>query len=127
MMGHRRQQLRVEWVEPLRLSPKRSGYVIDFCQAQIMPLAMLYRRPQHPERAVTGLVPGRRAKVPSQISRMAALLSAVRIPTVPVADASLRGMLPNGPRWRSPGGNSNCCGWSWRRSRDRWERPAGRP
>ncbi len=51
-------------------------------------------------------MPGPRAKVPARVTRKVAPFAAVRIHPVPVTDAALRIVLPNGTRlevpWRDP-------------------------
>jgi hypothetical protein len=54
MAGHRREQLRAEWVGRLRRFQKRSGNVEEFCRAEGVSLTMLDRWRQR----LAGAVPG---------------------------------------------------------------------
>lgn len=60
------------------------------------PLAMLYRWRQRLAETVAGRVAGPRAKVPARVTRKVAPFAAVRIRPVPVTEAALRIVLPNG-------------------------------
>ena len=103
MAGRRREQLQAEWIDRLRRFPKRSGNVEEFCRAEGVSLAMLYRWRQQLAGAVPGRVAGPRAKVPAGRSRKAVPFAAVRIRPVPVTEAALRIVLPNGTRLEVPG------------------------
>ena len=103
MAGRRREQLRAEWIDRLRRFPKRSGNVEEFCRAEGVSLAMLYLWRQRLAGAVPGRVPGPRAKVPARVTRKVAPFAAVRIRPVPVTEAALRIVLPNGTRLEVPG------------------------
>jgi hypothetical protein len=103
MAGRRREQLRAEWIDRLRRFPKRSGNVAEFCRAEGVSLAMLYRWRQRVAETVAGRVAGPRAKVPARVTRKVAPFAAVRIRPVPVTEAALRIVLPNGTRLEVPG------------------------
>ena len=103
MAGRRREQLRAEWIDRLRRFPKRSGNVAEFCRAEGVSLAMLYRWRQRLAGAVPRRVPGSRAKAAAGVSRRATPFAAVRIRPVPVTEAALRVVLPNGTRLEVPG------------------------
>ena len=103
MARRRREQLRAEWIDRLRRFQKRSGDVEEFCRAEGVSLAMLYRWRQRLAGAVPGRVPGQRAKTAAGRSRRAAPFAAVRIRPVPVTEAALRIVLPNGTRLEVPG------------------------
>ena len=103
MARRRREQLRAEWIDRLRRFPKRSGNVEEFCRAEGVSLAMLYRWRQRLAGTVPGRVPGPRAKVPARVTRKVAPFAAVRIRPVPVTEPALRIVLPNGTRLEVPG------------------------
>ena len=103
MARRRREQLRAEWIDRLRRFQKRSGNVEEFCRAEGVSLAMLYRWRQRLAGAVPGRVPGSRAKAAAGVSRRATPFAAVRIRPVPVTGAALRVVLPNGTRLEVPG------------------------
>ncbi|MFN7767714.1 MAG: IS66 family insertion sequence element accessory protein TnpA [Planctomycetaceae bacterium] len=103
MAGRRREQLRAEWIDRLRRFQKRSGNVEEFCRAEGVSLAMLYRWRQRLAGAVPRRVAGPRAKVPARVTRKVAPFVAVRIRPVPVTEAALRIVLPNGTRLEVPG------------------------
>ena len=103
MARRRREQLRAEWIDRLRRFQKRSGNVEEFCRAEGVSLAMLYRWRQRLAGAVPGRVPGPRAKAATERSRRATPFAAVRIRPVPVTEAALRVVLPNGTRLEVPG------------------------
>ncbi|MFN9200438.1 MAG: IS66 family insertion sequence element accessory protein TnpA, partial [Planctomycetaceae bacterium] len=96
MARRRREQLRAEWIDRLRRFQKRSGNVEEFCRAEGVSLAMLYRWRQRLAGTVPGRVAGPRAKVPARVTRKVAPFAAVRIRPVPVTEAALRIVLPNG-------------------------------
>ena len=102
MAGRRREQLRAEWIDRLRRFQKRSGNVEEFCRAEGVSLAMLYRWRQQLAGAVPGRVPGSRAKVSARVTSKATPFAAVRIRPVPVTDTALRIVLPNGTRLEVP-------------------------
>ncbi|MFN9373299.1 MAG: IS66 family insertion sequence element accessory protein TnpA [Planctomycetaceae bacterium] len=83
MAGRRREQLRAEWIDRLRRFQKRSGNVEEFCRAEGVSLAMLYRWRQRLAETVAGRVAGPRAKVPARVTRKVAPFAAVRIRPVP--------------------------------------------
>ena len=103
MARRRREQLRAEWIDWLRRFQKRSGNVEEFCRAEGVSLAMLYRWRQRLAGAVPRRVPGSRAKAAAGVSRRATPFAAVRIRPVPVTEAALRVVLPNGTRLEVPG------------------------
>ena len=103
MAGRRREQLRAEWIDRLRRFQKRSGNVEQFCRAEGVSLAMLYRWRQRLAGTVPGRVAGPRAKVPARVTRKVAPFAAVRIRPVPVTEAALRVVLANGTRLELPG------------------------
>ena len=103
MAGRRREQLRAEWIDRLRRFQKRSGNVEEFCRAEGVSLAMLYRWRQRLAGAVPGRVAGPRAKVPARVTRKVAPFAAVRIRPVPVTETALRIVLTNGTRLEVPG------------------------
>jgi len=96
MAGRRREQLQAEWIDRLRRFQKRSGNVEEFCRAERVSPAMLYRWRQR----LAGAVPGR---VPGRVSRKVAPFAAVRIRPVPVTEPALRIVLSNGIRLEVPG------------------------
>jgi hypothetical protein len=98
MARRRREQLRAEWIDRLRRFQKRSGNVEEFCRAEGVSLAMLYRWRQRLAGAVPRRVPGSRAKAAAGVSRRATPFAAVRIRPVPVTEAALRVVLTNGTR-----------------------------
>ena len=102
MAGRRREQLRAEWIDRLRRFQKRSGNVEEFCRAEGVSLAMLYRWRQRLAGTVPGRVPGSRAKVSARVTSKATPFAAVRIRPVPVTDTALRIVLPNGTRLEVP-------------------------
>ena len=103
MAGRRREQLQAEWIDRLRRFQKRSGNVEEFCRAEGVSLAMLYRWRQRLAGTVPGRVPGPRAKVPARVTRKVVPFATVRIRPVPVTEAALRVVLPNGTRLEVPG------------------------
>jgi hypothetical protein len=102
MARRRREQLRAEWIDRLRRFQKRSGNVEEFCRAEGVSLAMLYRWRQRLAGTVPGRVPGSRAKVSARVTSKATPFAAVRIRPVPVTDTALRIVLPNGTRLEVP-------------------------
>ena len=98
MAGRRREQLRAEWIDRLRRFQKRSGNGEEFCRAEGVSLAMLYRWRQRVAETVPGRVPDSQAKVPAGRSRRATPFAAVRIRPVPVTETALRIVLTNGTR-----------------------------
>ena len=103
MAGRRREQLQAEWIDRLRRFQKRSGNVEEFCRAEGVSLAMLYRWRQRLAETVAGRVAGPRAKVPARVTRKVVPFATVRIRPVPVTEAALRVVLPNGTRLEVPG------------------------
>ncbi|MFN7769525.1 MAG: IS66 family insertion sequence element accessory protein TnpA [Planctomycetaceae bacterium] len=102
MARRRREQLRAKWIDRLRRFQKRSGNVEEFCRAEGVSLAMLYRWRQRVAETVPGRVPGSRAKVSARVTSKATPFAAVRIRPVPVTDTALRIVLPNGTRLEVP-------------------------
>jgi len=103
MTGWKREQLEAEWIERLRRFQKRPGNAAEFCRAEGVSMAILYRWRQRLADTVPGLVPAPGAPVPTQIPRQPASFAAVRIRSEPPTDTVLRVILPNGTRLEVPG------------------------
>jgi transposase-like protein len=58
MTGQKREQLEAEWIERLWRFQKRPGNAAEFCRAEGVSLAILYRWRQRLAETVPGLVPG---------------------------------------------------------------------
>jgi hypothetical protein len=102
MTGHRREQLEAEWIERLWRFQKRPGNAAEFCRAEGVSLAILYRWRQRLADTVPGLVPELGAAVPARIPRKPTPFAAVRIRPEPATDTALRVILPNGTRLEVP-------------------------
>ena len=102
MAGHRREQLKAEWIERLWRFQKRPGNAAEFCRAEGVSLAILYRWRQRLADAVPGLVPELGAPVSARIPRKPTPFAALRIRPEPATDTALRVILPNGTRLEVP-------------------------